>query len=983
MSDVAAAQSFRLRQGGLIDRARPLRFAFEGRSYWGFEGDTLASALLANGVRIVGRSFKYHRPRGIVAAGAEEPNALLRVGAGGRQTPNLRATEIELHDGLEAAPQNCWPSVGRDVGGVVSLASRFLPAGFYYKTFMWPDWHLFEWAIRRAAGLGKAPVAPDPDTYDSRFGHCDVLVVGAGAAGLAAARGAARSNARIILAEQDFALGGRLGWNPARIGGLSGDAWIRQTEAELRANPNVSILTRTCVAGYFDHNALALIETVPGSADRGGETGLPRQRLWQIRAKQVVLATGAIERPMVFDNNDKPGVMLASAAHCYLGRFAVLPGRKAVVFTNNDLAYAAAEAFHDAGILRAVVDVRPSPPRERTDRLPHVPIFAGGEIVRACGTPLKAVVIKAADGKATRLDCDLLAMSGGFNPAAQLFSQSGGTLGFDESELLFRPQISVQAERSVGAAHGTMDLRGALLEGHCAGQSAARAAGFETAEADKPDAPETAYSLATISPKWRSGTGKAFVDFQNDVSVQDIALAARENFRSVEHLKRYTTLGMATDQGKTSNVNALAIMADLTGRRISEAGVIRDRFPYSAQSFGALASSTRAGHWRPQHRMVLHDWHAANGAVFEEYSGWARPAYYARAGETGFAAEQREALAVRNAAGLLDGSPLGKIEVKGPDAAWFLDRIYANRMSTLVPFKARYGLMLNENGAIIDDGIVARLAADHFLLNTSSAGAVKIASWLDEWRQCEWPERQLLVASVTSAWAVLILSGPSARAVLQRGGTDIETEPGVFPHMSYRSGRVGGVPARVLRASFTGEVSFEIGVAASHARELWESLIHRGSAEGIAPVGIDAWMLLRTEKGNLHVGADTDGTTSPDDVGFASAVRRADDFIGKRSLLRPENRRSDRLQFVGLEAAATKAVLPVGSHILGGPGRSDGYVTSAGWSPTLGRGVALAMLVGGRARAGETVRVRVGRSTVAARVTGPAAYDPAGERLHG
>ncbi|MDR3511206.1 MAG: sarcosine oxidase subunit alpha family protein [Caulobacteraceae bacterium] len=970
----------RLPGGGRIDRNRPLNFTFEGRPYRGYVGDTLASALLAAGVRVVGRSFKYHRPRGLLAAGVEEANALVQVGEGARAEVNLRATEVELHEGLTARAVNCWPSARFDVGAVNNLFGRLLPAGFYYKTFMWPDWRWFEPVIRRAAGLGRPSILPDPDRYETRHAHCDLLVVGSGPAGLAAALAASRRGERVMLVEQDPLPGGSLLWRPAQIDGRSGSDWAERAAAEIAAAPDALVLTRTTAIGYFDHNALALLERVAGAAGSPGPDHRPRQRLWSVRARRVVLAAGALERPLVFPGNDRPGVMLASAVSEYAARWAARAGDEAVVFTNNDSAYAAAHALLDTGgRVAAVVDSRPAPPARRTASLQArgVRTLLGASIVATHGRPaLTGVTIRDAEGHDHRVAADVLAMSGGWNPTVHLFSQSGGALVWDGEQALFRPGRSAQAEVSVGAAAGEFGLSTAIEQGW-------RAGGGEGA----PPLADAADERWTIGPLWRvPARGKAFVDFQNDVTADDIALSARENFVSVEHLKRYTTLGMAADQGKTSNVNALAIMAELTGRPIADVGTTRFRPPFTPATFGAIGGRARGELFQPLRRLPAHDRHVQAGAAFEEYGGWLRPAHYPGAGESAHAAEQREALAVRRAVGLFDGSPLGKIDVVGADAAEFLDRIYANTLSTLKVGRARYGLMLNEQGAVIDDGVTVRLAADHFLVGTTGGGADRIAAWLEEWLQCEWPDLDVLVAPVTTAWAVLTLSGPKARDVLDAAGVDMAIGEEDFPHMTFRECRVAGVPARISRVSFTGEVSFEVSVAADRACELWDRLRLAGAPFGLAPVGIEAWMLLRMEMGYLHLGADTDGATTPDDIGWGRVLKRRRDFVGRRSLTRPELLRKDRLQFVGVEAVDSTVPVPVGSHLRspGLPSGSEGYVTSSGLSPTLGRGVALAMVRAGRSRYGEELLVITGEGRGRrVRVTVPGVRGPGGEPLDG
>jgi len=919
----------RLSTGGKIDRARPLLFRFNGRSYTGYSGDTLASALLANGLRLIARSFKYHRPRGIVAAGPDEPNALVQLGTGGAAEPNLKATEIELFDGLEARSVNCWPGPTFDLRAINQLFSPLLTAGFYYKTFMWPDWHLFEGPIRRAAGLGVAPEGRDPDRYVHAHAHCDVLVVGGGPAGLAAALEAGREGKRVVLAEADFLLGGSSLWR-------GDEGFLAGAEAALRALPNVSILTRTNVFGYYDHNGLVAIERLP---DRG-----PRQRLWKLRATHVVLATGASERPLVFSGNDRPGVMLASAAQAYVGRWGVLPGKRAVIFANNDGAYEAASALRQAGAQVTFVDSRATPLAVRDQ---EIELLAGHVVCEVKGhRRVKAARIRnLATGAETELPCDLVAMSGGWSPVVHLYSQSGGTLRFDDSIQSFVADRAVQSVTTVGAAAGD-------------------------------------FGQLRIEPLWQvQGRRKMFVDFANDVTAGDIAIAAAENYVSVEHLKRYTTLGMGVDQGKTSNVNGLAIMGEQTGRTPERVGTTRFRPPYTPVTFGAIAGPLVGTLYRPYKYLPAHDWHVARGAVLEDYSGWVRPTAYLRPGESWEAAAQREAVAAREHAALFDGSPLGKIEVIGKDAGTFLDRIYVGNASSLKVGHARYGLMLNENGIIVDDGVFARLGEGRYLVHTTSAAADRIAVTLEEWLQCEWADLDVVVLPVTSQWATITLSGPSAAAILGRAGTDIDLA--AFAHMTVREGHVAGLPARVLRASFTGEVSYEISVAAGEAIALIDALARAGRPYHLTPIGVEALMILRTEKGYIHVGVDTDGTTLPDDVGMAGPIaKKASDFIGRRSLLRADAVRHDRLQLVGLSSGTR--LLPVGAHVLRDgqvPGAIDGYVTSSYQSPSLGHPVALALVRAGRSRQGERLSLYDMGTRFDATIVEPVFIDKAGERL--
>lgn len=974
---------YRLPSGGRIDRGRLLTFTFDGREYQGFHGDTLAAALIANGVSIVGRSFKYHRPRGVFAAGSEEPNALIQLGVSDRTEPNLKATQIELFDGLVASSVNTYPSADFDIRAIHDRFSAFLPGGFYYKTFMWPDWHLFEGPIRRAAGLGRAPIQPDPDSYEHLNARCDVLVVGAGAAGLSAALVAAEAGSQVTLVDEGSELGGSLLW----YGGETASVWSSEVCNRLRA-AGVRLLPRTTAFGYFDHNLVAAVERVTDHLGPEMGPGV-RQRLWRIRASKVVLATGAHERPLVFANNDRPGVMLSSAAVHYVRRYGVAPGRRTMIFTTNDGAYRDALELQAAGIeVVAVVDPRPAVESLVRDQLRQagIPVLAGEAVVDVKGTArVKAAVLRdVARGRERALPADLICVSGGWSPAVHLFSQSGGSLRFCEERLMFVPARSAQAEVSVGAANGTLDLPASIEEGAQAGAEAAGAAATPSpmpAFTAQPSG-EALAPLALWSPV---RDGKAFVDLANDVTARDIALAARENYVSVEHLKRYTTLGMGSDQGKTSNVNGLAIMGEVTGRRPGGVGTTKFRPPYTPVALGAIVGPYRGELFRPRRYLPAHAWHVSRGALFEEFGGWERPAAYPKPGETLEAAAEREALAVRKGVGAFEGSPIGKIEVAGPDAGKFLDRMYVGNAFNLKVGRARYGLMLNENGVVIDDGVCVRLEEQRFLVHTTSGGADRIAALMEEWLQCEWVDLDVTVVNATAQWANLTLSGPKARAVFATLMPSFDISAEGFPHMAYREGAVLGVDARVLRASFTGEVSYEINVPARYGQALFDAAWEAGQAHGLVPYGIEALMLLRTEKGYLHVGVDTDGTTLPDDVGMAGAVaKKVSDFVGRRSLSRSEATRPGRLQFVGL--ASLDGVLPVGAQALGGdapPCDSDGFVTSSYMSPALGKPVALGLIRDGRRRVGETIVLYDMGRRMRATITGPTFYDPNGERLDG
>jgi sarcosine oxidase subunit alpha len=970
---------WRLAQGGRIDRSRPLRFTWGGRVYDGFAGDTLASALLANGVSIIGRSFKYHRPRGLLAAGLEEPNAIVQLERGPATIPNPKATHVELYEGLVAAPVNARPSVDFDLMAVNAVVKRFIPAAFYYKTFMWPSWHLFEPLIRKAAGLGIAPEGADPDVYEHRFAHCDLLVVGSGAAGLAAAEAAAGSGKRIILVEADCELGGGLLWAFGTVEGQGVEAWRAARIAALAAAPNVTVMARTMAFGFYDHGLVGLSERVTDHLPPAARAGA-RQRLWKVRAGDVILATGAFERPLVFGNNDLPGIMLASAAQAYALRYGVAVGRTAVFATNNDSAYDAAFALQDAGVaVAAIVDSRPGSGRTTDAEARGIAVHIAMAPLRAHGRrKVAAVTIGSLEGRtATKIDCDVLLTSGGWNPTVHLHSQSGGALDFDAERQAFVPSRDVQNAVNVGGAAGQFEMEAALA----AARAAARGGGQE------PPAGGRVGPLRRIEDGGAEA-GKAWLDFQNDVTVGDVQLAARENFRSVEHVKRYTTLGMASDQGKTSNVSAIQVMAGLLDKAPEAIGTTRFRPPFDPVTIGSFAGRAIGADLETRATTAAHGEHVAAGGVMEQYGGWWRAAYYPKAGEDEHRSIAREVRAVRGSVGIFDASPLGKIEVQGPDAAEFLQRIYVNQVKSLKVGRCRYGLILNENGIVFDDGVFARIGENHFLVGTTSGHAGAVTDMLLEWLQCEWPQLRVMVENVTTGWAVLNLAGPNARAVLADIGTSIELSPEAFPHMACRDATVGGVPARIQRVSFSGELSYEVAVPWGYGAALWAAAMRAGRRFGIAPFGVEALMAMRIEKGYLHVGSDTDGTTLPQDIGFAGAfARKTDDFVGRRSTMRPDALRKDRRQLIGIAVEDGGPALEVGSHVLAaersGKAATQGWVTSSVFSPTLDRPVAMALVASGRDRIGETVRVwDMGKERMA-RLVDQRFYDPQGERLDG
>lgn len=983
---MARRQAFRLDSGGRIDRSRPLGFSFNGRSLEGYAGDTMASALLANGVRTVNRSLKFRRPRGIMAAGVEETNALLTAFGDDGELPLTRTTLRPLTEGLRLQSPRGTPSVNWDLGGVLDRTHRLWPAGFYNKTFKWPSWRWYEWAVRRLAGMGRLPGGEDRRAYFEHHAHCDVLVVGAGPAGLAAALSAKDSGARVVLAEQDVEPGGSLLARSATIDALEADAWLTRARTELAQADNVTLMTRATVTGHYDHGVLTVTDRSTAGV----------VRYWTLRARQVVLACGAIEQPLVFEHNDRPGVMLAGAALSYLHRYAVMPAPSMAVATNNDSAYAVAFALHDRGVpVPLIVDSRAEVPAQLAAevRARGLALETGAVVVRTDGgRAVRGVRVArlAPDGRSPAgpsraVACGGVAMSGGYSPLNDLYSQAGGTLRYDRERACFLPDQCRQATVAAGAANGAFGLGEALDEGARAGAAAATRAGF-TASARvfaTGDSPAHGPLGLRITPGGRPA--RQWVDFMHDVTVADIELAVRENFVSVEHLKRHTTCGMAPDQGKTSNLNALTLLAQFTGRDIATVGTTTFRPQFMPVPLGAIAGLRRGELYHPLRRLPAHDWHAARGAQFEDYGAWQRPAWYARAGLDGEQAIEAEMLAVRRAAGLFDASPLGKIELVGPGAGEFLDRVFVNDISGLGIGRCRYVVALNDNGIVIEDGIVSRLAEQHYLVNSTSAQAEHFVEWLEQWHQCAWPELDLVIAPVTPQWAVATLAGPRARALLQALPSELDFSAAALPHMALVSGTLLGMPARVQRVSFTGEPSYEISVAARHAEALFEALL--GGAEGPTLFGIEALDRLRIEKGYWEVGVDSDGATNALDLGLGRVVKaQRSDFIGRRSLAREWDRRGDRRQLVGLESLKPSALLRAGAHLLaagGAGGRSQGIVTSVCRSPVLQRTVALGLLEGGFARNGEELAAWDEGRLVPVKVVEPAFYDPGGERLRG
>ena len=1037
------SQRFRLTGVGSIDRSRPLIFTFDGLDYQGYAGDTLASALIANGVHLVGRSFKYHRPRGILSAGAEEPNALVSVARGpGRFTPNLRATQIELTDGLNASSQNRWPSLKFDLGVVNDLFSPLFGAGFYYKTFMGPNllgrnwaWtRVYEPMIRRAAGLGAPPRAPDPDRYTRTFDHCDVLIIGAGPAGLAAALAASESGARVVLCDENPMLGGSLlADGEAEIDGKSARQWLDDALAALRSAPNVRLMTRTQAFGYYAQNFLGLNERV-AEADLIADPDLPRERLWQMRAREVVLATGAIERPLVFPNNDRPGVMLADSARRYCGQYGAKVGDRVVVATAHDSAYRAALDLKKAGVsVELIADLRPEAkgPLADSARAAGIEVAAGAEITGVDGRlRVSAVRLDVSGGRRT-VACDALLMSGGWTPSVHLFSQSRGKLVFDEALQLFKPGASAQRERSAGACNATFDLAGALAEGDAAGRAAATAAGFTAplralspfssplvgedrgggsrrptglagggfdnlnSPRDPPPQPAPkrggggANGLSAAPLIRADRRAKAFVDFQNDVCAKDVSLAVQEGMRSIEHIKRYTTTGMATDQGKLSNMNALGIAAAELKKPIPEVGLTTFRPPYTPVTFGAFAGPARGDMFDPIRRTPIHDWAAENGAAFEDVGQWKRAWCFLRASESMHDAVARECRTTRASVGLFDATTLGKIEVVGPDAATFLERMYANAFQKLEVGRCRYGLMLSEAGFLMDDGVIARLKPDRFHVTTTTGGAPRVLAHMEDYLQTEFTDLKVWLASTTEQWATIAVQGPRARETISPLVEGVDLAGDAFPHMSLREARVCGVPARLMRVSFTGELGYEINVPSHFGRAVWEAAWREVQKHGGCAYGTEAMHVMRAEKGYVIVGQETDGTVTLADLGLDWAIGKTKkDFVGKRSLTRPDMLAQNRKQLVGLLTDNPSIALEEGAQVTESatpPTGSSalGHVTSSYRSEAVGRPIALALVAAGRSRIGAKLHVPMPGGAIGVTVVGPVFYDKAGARLNG
>ena len=973
---------------GLVDRSRTLSFTFNGRPMQGHAGDTLASALLANGQRLVGRSFKYHRPRGIFTAGSEEPNALVQLRNGALQEPNTRATVAELYDGLTATSQNHRGSLERDFMAVTDFLSPFLTAGFYYKTFMWPKsfWEkIYEPMIRSSAGLGSLSMQEDPDCYDKGFLHCDLLVIGAGPAGLCAALAAGRSGVRVIVADEDFLPGGRLNAETLKVDDMPGADWARQTVSELASLDNVRLMTRTTVHGAFDHGIYGAVERCTDHLLESGDK--PRQILWRIYSKRAVLAAGSTERPIVFGNNDRPGIMLAGALRTYINRFGVTPGRSVAVFTNNDDGWRTATDLSDRGInVAAVIDARPG---NAPATIPGAEIVMDGRVKTTSGR-LGLKTITLSDGRT--IDTDCLAVTGGWNPNVHLTCHQRGRPIWRDDIAAFIPSTDLPPGMHVaGAANGSLTLASALRDGQQVANRLVEELGFAPVTSEVPRAEDEPHKVAQFWHVGESGK-RAWVDLQNDVTVKDVKLANQEGFRSVELLKRYTTLGMATDQGKTSNITALAILAEETGKTIPETGTTIFRPPYTPIPIGTLAGRSRGRDFRPYRLTPSHKWAKANGGSFVEVGNWLRAQWFARPGEKGWRdSVDREVEMTRNSVGICDVTTLGKIDVQGRDAAEFLNRVYTNAWLKLPVGKARYGLMLREDGIAYDDGTTARLGENHYVMTTTTANAVLVFRRLEFARQCLWPDLDVHLISTTDGWAQFAVAGPNSRNLLTKiVDTPFEISNDAFPFMACTELTVcGGKPARLFRISFSGELAYEIAVPTRYGNAMMGVLMEAGEEFDAVPYGLEALGVMRIEKGHA-TGNEINGQTTALNLGMGRFVSDNKDCIGKVLSQRPELNRDDAIRLVGFVPVDKSQPLLAGSHFID---RNDianmendqGWMTSVAYSPSMGHSIGLGFISRGHERMGEIVRAvnPVRGSEVEVEIVSAHFMDPEGERLRG
>ena len=998
-------KNLRVKSSKFVDETYRISFKFNGKKYYGFKGDTLASALLANDIHLVGRSFKYHRPRGIMTAGSEEPNAIIQLHNNSSRTePNVRATEVEIYEGLEASSQNCWPSVNFDISGINNFLSPIFPAGFYYKTFMWPAsfWKKYEYFIRKSAGLGRSPTKPDPDIYEHKFVHCDVLVIGAGISGIMAAKTAAKNGLKTLLIDEKPYLGGSTIYQNSqhfKINNQISSSWLEKEINEIKKLKNLEIKTRTSVAAFHGYNFLLARESISDHLPIEQRKNKTRHKLLKIRAKKVITATGSIERPLVFNNNDRPGILLSSAIKKYADLFGVACGNKNILLTNNDSAYETAISLIQKGIkVEAIIDNR-----EQIDskllydvEKNNIKIFKGFTIVDTSGYKRinKISIMRLSKdgqkviGSKINLSCDCLGISGGWTPAVHLFTQSGGKLTFREEDQVFIPNTYPSTQLSIGACNGDFTLDEIFTN---VPKSLKEFLNIKNTDYENIEilssANKSKRNIWLLPSDKILGKTKPFVDYQNDATAKDIKLALREGFRSIEHVKRYTTTGMGTDQGKLGNMHALGIISETTGVKMNELGTTTFRPPYTPLTFGTIVGRNIGEYFDIFRKTPIHDWHVNNKAEFENVGQWKRAWYYPKKNENMHQAVQRESKAARESAGILDASTLGKIDIQGTDASEFLNRIYTNAWSKLAIGKCRYGLMLNEDGMVYDDGVTTRLGENHYIMTTTTGGAANVMGKLEDYLQTEWPELDVYLTSVTDHFATVSVCGPNSKKILSQVIPDLDLSDENFPHMSFKNAKISKINCRVMRISFTGEHSYEINIQANYGKSIWEKCMEAGKEFNITPYGTETMHLLRAEKGFIIVGQDTDATMTPIDLQMNWIVsKKKYDFIGKRSLYRSDTIREDRKQLVGLLTDNPNEVLEEGAQIVADINKSPiemlGHVTSSYYSPNLKKSIALGVVRGGKNMMGQKLIIPMEKKNINVTVSDPVFLDKENKRLN-
>ena len=998
-------KNLRVKTVKAIDETYRISFKFNGSTYYGFKGDTLASALLANNIHLVGRSFKYHRPRGIMTAGSEEPNAIVQLHDNTPRTePNVRATEVEIYEGLEASSQNCWPSVNFDIGGINNFLSPLLPAGFYYKTFMWPAsfWEKYEYFIRKSAGLGKSPTESDPDIYEHKYIHCDVLVIGAGISGIMAAKIAAKNGLKTLLVDEKPNLGGSTIYqnsNYFKINNQTSGSWLEKEINEIKKLENLEIKTRTSVAAYHGYNFLLARENLTDHLPIEQRKEKTRHKLLKIRAKKVITATGSLERPMIFDNNDRPGILLSSAIKRYIDFFGVACGEKNILFTNNDSAYETAISLIQKGInVEAIIDNREEVDSKLVYEVEknNVKIFKGYTITNTFGykrISRISLMQLSKDGQKVvgskiDLSCDCLGMSGGWTPAVHLFTQSGGKLKFREEDQVFIPNIYPSDQISVGSCNGDLTLDEILINTPNTLKEFLNIKNSEYTNMEILSSINKSKRNIWLLPSDKIlGKTKSFVDYQNDATAKDIKLALREGFKSIEHVKRYTTTGMGTDQGKLGNMHALGIISETADAKMGELGTTTFRPPYTPLTFGTIVGRNVGEYFDIFRRTPIHDWHVDNKAEFENVGQWKRAWYYPKDNEDMHDAVQRESKAARESAGILDASTLGKIDIQGTDASEFLNRVYTNAWSKLAIGKCRYGLMLNEDGMVYDDGVTTRLGENHYIMTTTTGGAANVMGKLEDYLQTEWPELDVYLTSVTDHFATVSVCGPNSKKIVSKVIPDLDFSDENFPHMSFKNAKIGKINCRVMRISFTGEHSYEINIQANYGKSVWEKCMEAGKDFNITPYGTETMHLLRAEKGFIIVGQDTDATMTPIDLQMDWIVsKKKYDFIGKRSLYRSDTIREDRKQLVGLLTDNPNEVLEEGAQIVSDINKSPvemlGHVTSSYYSPNLKKSIALGVVKGGKNMMGQKLIIPMEKKNINVTVSDPVFLDKENKRLN-